>query len=66
MKLRDLRIQRDITQQALAAAAGVTKGTISHIECHAFPPRMETMLKVAKALDVQLAYIDEFKQRIAV
>jgi len=44
----------------------VTKPTISHIECQTFPPRMETMLKVAKALEVQLTDIDEFKQRIAV
>ena len=66
MKLRELRISREITQSALAEKAGVTKPTISHIECGSFPPRMETMLKVAKALEVQLTDIDEFKQRIAV
>ena len=66
MKLKQLRIERGITQQALAEAAGATKATISHIECNAFPPRMETMLRVARALAVQLADIDEFKERIAV
>ena len=66
MKLKQLRIERRITQQALAEAAGVTKATISHIECNAFPPRMETMLRVARALAVQLADIDEFKERRAV
>ena len=66
MKLRELRISRGITQSTLAERSGVTKPTISHIECGTFPPRMETMLNVAKALEVQLTDIDEFKQRIAV
>ena len=66
MKLRELRITQQLTQSALAEKSGVTKPTISHIECQTFPPRMETMLKVAKALEVQLTDIDEFKQRIVV
>ena len=66
MKLRELRISQRITQSELAALAGITTPTISHIECNTYPPRMETMLKVSKALGVGLADIDEFKQRIAI
>ena len=65
MKLSVLRRSRKLTQSALAEKAGVTKPTISHIECATFPPKLETMLKVSKALDVELADIDEFQQRIA-
>ena len=65
MRLQKIRIKRGITQAELAETAGVTKPTISHIECGTHPPKLETMLKVARALGVELADIDEFKQRIA-
>ena len=65
MRLQKIRIKRGITQAELAETAGVTKPTISHIECGTHPPKLETMLKVSKALDVELADIDEFQQRIA-
>jgi len=65
MRLQKIRIKRGITQADLAETAGVTKPTISHIECGTHPPKLETMLKVARALGVELADIDEFKQRIA-
>jgi transcriptional regulator with XRE-family HTH domain len=65
MRLQKIRIKRGITQAELAETAGVTKPTISHIECGTHPPKLETMLKVARALGVELADVDEFKQRIA-
>ena len=65
MKLRQLRISQRITQSALAELAGITQVTVSHVECNTFPPTLDTMLKVSKALGVELTDIDEFKQRIA-
>ena len=65
MKLRELRISQRITQSALAELAGITQVTVSHIECNPHPPTIDTMLKVSKALGVELTDIDEFKQRIA-
>ena len=65
MKLRKIRIGRRITQKELAELAGITTPTISHIECNTFPPPIDTMVKVSKALGVELTDIDEFKQRIA-
>ena len=65
MKLRELRISQRITQSELAELAGITHVTVSHIECNTHPPTIDTMLKVSKALGVELIDIDEFKQRIA-
>ena len=65
MKLKKIRIGRRITQKELAELAGITQVTVSHIECNTFPPKLDTMLKVSKALGVELTDIDEFKQRIA-
>ena len=65
MKLRELRINQRKTQSELAELAGITQVTVSHIECNAFPPKLDTMLKGSKALGVELTDIDEFKQRIA-
>ena len=65
MKLRELRISQRITQSELAELAGITQVTVSDIECHPHPPTIDTMLKVSKALGVELIDIDEFKQRIA-
>jgi len=65
LKLRELRINQRKTQSELAELAGITTPTISHIECNTFPPTIDTMVKVSKALGVELTDIDEFKQRIA-
>ena len=65
MKLRELRINQRKTQSELAELAGITQVTVSHIECNTHPPTIDTMLKVSKALGVELTDIDEFKQRIA-
>ena len=65
MKLRQLRISQRITQSELAELAGITQVTVSHVECNTHPPTIDTMLKVSRALGVELIDIDEFKQRIA-
>ena len=66
MKLADLRLAQHQTQLALSELSGVTVETISHIERGKHPPRLETMLKIAKALGVELADIDEFTMRITI
>ena len=65
MKLRELRISQGLTQDELRQLSGVSLKTITNIERGKHLPKLETMLKIAKALSVDLAYIDEFKQRIA-
>ena len=66
MRLRNIRISKGWTQRDVAELSGVTVETISHIERGKYPPRLETMLKVAKALGVGLGDIDEFTLRIKV
>ena len=65
MRLRKLRIDQGLTQNELRHLSGVSLKTITNIERGKHLPKLETMLKVAKALGVELADIDEFQQRIA-
>jgi len=65
LKLRKLRIYQGLTQDELRQLSGVSLKTITNIEREKHLPKLETMLKIAKALSVDLADIDEFKQRIA-
>lgn len=65
MKLRKLRIYQGLTQNKLSHVSGVSLKTITNMERGTHAPKLETMLKISKALDVKLADIDEFQQRIA-
>ena len=65
MKLRYIRIAKHLTQEDLAELSGVAVETISHIERGKHPPKLDTMLSLARSLDLELTDIDEFKQRIA-
>lgn len=47
--LRRIRRDEDITQLALAQAAGVNRSAVSQIEKGMFPPKLYTMLAFADA-----------------
>ena len=49
-RLKDLRVFRGLSIDALAKASGVTKSAISHIERGLRQPRADTLLTVAEAL----------------
>ena len=66
MKLRKLRIYQELTQDELSRLSGVSLKTITNMERGKHLPKLETMLKITKALSVGLADIDEVKQRIAI
>jgi putative transcriptional regulator len=51
-RLRDLRAQRELTQEALAQAVGVTRQTIIAIEKEKYVPSVKLALELARALDV--------------
>jgi transcriptional regulator with XRE-family HTH domain len=53
--VRDLRLGRDLTQEALAHAAGITVGHLSKIERGQSNPGWETVAAIAEALSVSLA-----------
>lgn len=51
-RIRQLRIERDMTQEVLAKAAGLTKGYLSKIENSPNSPPVSTLISIAKALGV--------------
>jgi transcriptional regulator with XRE-family HTH domain len=53
--IRQLRRERDVSQEALAYEAGVTSGTLSLIERGLSNPTWGTVKGIAAALDVSIA-----------
>jgi putative transcriptional regulator len=49
-RLRDLRLERDLTQAALADLVGVSRKTINTVENGVFVPSTTLALKLARAL----------------
>lgn len=54
-RLRYFRESRKLTQMDLAKAAGVSQATIAHIEKSSKDPSVETLKKLAAALDTHIA-----------
>lgn len=54
-RLKDLRIQRALTQEELAEKAGIGKNTVNRMERNLTEPHMSTVRKLAGALDVDPA-----------
>ncbi len=52
--LRESRLQKGLTQEALAASVGVTRQTIIAIEKEKFVPSVKLALELAAALDVPI------------
>jgi len=53
-RIKKLRIERNLTQEALAREAGLTKGYLSKIENSKNSPPVSTLLSLAKALNVDI------------
>ncbi len=63
--LRDTRLRRDLTQEALAALVGVTRQTIIAIEKEKFVPSVRLALELARALATpigRLFWLDDRKR----
>jgi transcriptional regulator with XRE-family HTH domain len=54
-RLKDLRIRRALTQQELAEKAGLSTNALNRLELDKAEPRMSTLRKLAKALNVEPA-----------
>jgi transcriptional regulator with XRE-family HTH domain len=54
-KLRQLRIERAMTQEELAQVAGIGKNTVNRLETNTTEPRPPTLRKLAQALEVDPA-----------
>ncbi len=53
-RIRQLRLERKLTQQALADKTGVTKGYLSKIENSSSSPPVSTLSNITAALEVRL------------
>jgi transcriptional regulator with XRE-family HTH domain len=55
MRIKLLREQRRMTQEELAARAGISRGYLARLETARQDPRLSTIEKLAKALRVKPA-----------
>jgi len=62
-QIRDLRAQREMTQQELADRVGVTRQTIIAMEQDKYSPSLETAFKVALTLGVPLEQCFQYEPR---
>jgi putative transcriptional regulator len=61
--IRELRAERNMTQQDLADHVGVTRQTVIAMEQDKYSPSLETAFKVALALGVSLDQCFQFDPR---
>jgi putative transcriptional regulator len=52
-RLKEIRVQKGLTQEALAIAVGVTRQTIIAVEKGKFVPSAKLALELARALDTE-------------
>jgi putative transcriptional regulator len=62
-QIRELRAQREMTQQQLADEVGVTRQTVIAMEQDKYSPSLETAFKVALALGVKLDQCFQYEPR---
>lgn len=53
-RIKSIRLQRDMTQQELATAAGITKANVCNIEAGKYSVGLDVLNKIADALGVSL------------
>ncbi len=56
-RLRDIRLAKGVTQEALAERVGVTRQTIIAIEKAKFVPSVKLAFEIASALDVAVDFV---------
>ena len=59
--LRELRAQREMTQQELADKIGVTRQTVIAIEQDKYSPSLETAFKIAMVFGVPLEAVFQYE-----
>ncbi len=53
-KIKYERVKKKISQLDLSLRTGLTTRTISRIECGTIDPKYSTLVKIAKALDLEI------------
>jgi len=57
----DQRLRRGLSQKQLAELCGTTQSAIARLEAGGRPPRIDTLLRIAQALDCDL--VVELRER---
>ena len=55
--LRRLRKERGLSQDVLSGLAGISRSHLSMIECASMEPTLDTLYKIAQALDIPVSEI---------
>lgn len=58
--IRDLRADREMTQQELADGIGVTRQTVIAIELDKYSPSLETAFRIARVFGVPLEQVFQY------
>lgn len=58
LTLKQWMALKNVTTAELAEKAGVSEGTICHFRTKKFKPRLDTLLKIAKALEIEIGEIE--------
>jgi predicted transcriptional regulator len=53
-QVTEQRLARDLSQKELAELCGTTQSAIARFEAAERPPRLDTLLRIARALDCEL------------
>lgn len=53
-QVTELRLERRLSQRELAELCGTTQSAIARFESASRPPRIDTLLRIAEALDSEL------------
>lgn len=61
VKIRDIRKERDITQEKLALKVGLNRAYIGYIERGERKPSVDTLAKIAEGLGVKLHELFKFE-----
>lgn len=56
-RLKELRVNKSVTQQSVANAVGVTVGNLQKFEYGTTHPRLENLIKIADYFDVSIDYL---------
>ncbi|HEV2578762.1 MAG TPA: helix-turn-helix transcriptional regulator [Acidobacteriaceae bacterium] len=59
--IRELRADREMTQQELADAIGVTRQTVIAIELDKYSPSLETAFRIARVFEVPLEQVFQYE-----
>ena len=60
IRLHELRLDAEMTQEALADEIGITVESISNMERGIYGPKFDNLEKIAEALDIPVKELFEF------